>query len=247
MCLILIAWQSHPDYPLVIAANRDEFFSRPSAPLAAWQDAPHIFSGRDLEAGGTWLGITQTGRFAAITNVREPGTPLGAHSRGQLTRNFLLGQTIPESYVHQLHGQLYSGFNLLVGDETSLFYTSNREPAPQALPPGIYAVSNHRLNTPWPKLTTAKTRFSQALKKLPCTQDLFTLLADNTIVPDDQLPRTGVSLEWERTLSAIFVHSPNYGTRASTVFLRTNTGTLHLTEHSFDTHGKTSEVNLHNG
>lgn len=223
MCLILLAWQVHPEYPLVVAANRDEFFARPSASAEFWRDAPDVFAGRDLEAGGTWLGISRHGRFAALTNFREARRPdPGAPSRGMLTAGFLAGSDRLEDYLAQASARAsaYNGFNLLLGDGQRLAYLSNRAPdpvAPRFLEPGIYGVSNHLLDTPWPKLTVAKNAFENALAGLPDTNAFFALLADDEIVPDQQLPNTGVPPHWERLLSAVFVRSPDYGTRASTV------------------------------
>lgn len=237
MCLILVGWRTHPDFSLIVAANRDEFYARPTAEAARWPDAPRIVGGRDLEAGGTWLGITEGGRFACVTNVREPGRPKGPRSRGALPRDFLLGSMTAEAYIGAIAGEDYSGFNLLACDHESLWYRSNRDESPRALAPGIYAVSNHLLDTPWPKLVSAKTRFAGALAALPEVDAIFGVLADTAIVPDENLPATGVPLEWERLLSAIFVKSETYGTRASTVLTRTMDGTQRLEERRFGPHG----------
>jgi len=238
MCLVVVGWHSHPDYPLVVAANRDEFYRRPSAAAARWHEAGRIIAGRDLEAGGTWLGITDGGRFAAVTNVREPGAVPGPRSRGDLTREFLAGSETPASYLARVRGADFSGFNLLLADRDQLCYGSNRNGPPQVLEPGIYGLSNHLLDSPWPKLLTARRNFAAALPQLPDTSPLFALLADDEIVPDDALPRTGVSLEWERRLSAIFVRSADYGTRASTVVTRSLAGAIRLEERSFGPHGQ---------
>ena len=147
MCLIVVGWRVHPDYPLVVAANRDEFYARPTASLARWPDAPEVIGGLDLEAGGTWLGITATGRFAAVTNVREPGMAKGARSRGALTRSFLTAESTAEEYASKLDGAQYSGFNLLLSDGNTLVYCSNRDGNPRPLAPGIYGLSNHLLDT----------------------------------------------------------------------------------------------------
>ena len=233
MCLILVAWQVHPDFPLVVAANRDEFFARPTVVAERWTEAPQVVAGRDLEAGGTWLGITDAGRFAAVTNVREPGRPKGALSRGCLTRDFLTGTQPPLAYAQSIDGDAFSGFNLLLADAHTLCYRSNRDGAARVLPPGIYGVSNHLLDTPWPKLTTAKAGFEDALNHLPDEEAFFDLLADDEIVPDELLPATGVPLDWERLLSAVFVRASGYGTRASTLLLRRKNGTGVLVERSF--------------
>ncbi len=244
MCLIVVAWRVHPEYPLVVAANRDEFRARPTAAAARWPDAPQVVAGRDLEAGGTWLGATDAGRFAAVTNVREPGRPPGARSRGHLTRDFLTGTAPPGDFAAGIPGEAYSGFNLLLSDGRTLWYRSNRDGAARPLPTGIHGVSNHLLDTPWPKLTTAKARFAEALRRLPDESPFFDLLADDEIVPDEALPATGVPLEWERRLSAVFVRSPDYGTRASTLLVRRADGGGFLLERSFDAAGPIGEVRL---
>ncbi len=238
MCLIVVGWRVHPDYPLIVAANRDEFYVRPTAFADFWAEAPEIVGGRDLEAGGTWLGTTRTGRFAAVTNVREPGAGKGLHSRGKLTQAFLAGQQTASEYVNQLEMHDFSGFNLLLGDGQSLWYCSNRGAAPRELGPGIYGLSNHLLDSPWPKLVTARLGFAQAIAKLPERGPLFDVLADDEIVPDTELPSTGVPLEWERRLSAIFVRSEDYGTRASMVLTLAGDGQITFEERSFGPHGR---------
>lgn len=238
MCLILVAWQAHPRFPLVVAANRDEFHARPSAPAAPWPEDPRVTAGRDLEAGGTWLGIREDGRFAAVTNVREPGVPKGSLSRGHLTRDFLLGDRSPGAFAAGIDGSLHSGFNLLVADAGELWYRSNRDGAARRLEPGVYGVSNHLLDTPWPKLATARKRFALALAALPALAPCFDILADREIVPDERLPATGVPLEWERLLSAVFVQSEAYGTRASTVLARDRTGAVLFEERRFGPGGE---------
>jgi uncharacterized protein with NRDE domain len=238
MCLILVAWHAHPSYPLVVAANRDEFYARPTAPCARWPNSPEIFGGRDLEAGGTWLGVSEQGRFAAVTNVREPGIAKGSLSRGELTRNFLESRQSPERYLAALDFAAYSGFNLLLSDGNSLYYASNRGPLAQRLAAGVYGLSNHLLDSPWPKLISARERFSLALDKLPASQPFFDILGDDEIVPDDLLPETGVPLEWERRLSAIFVRSQEYGTRASTLVTVNAEKALFFEERSFGANGQ---------
>lgn len=238
MCLIVVGWQVHPDYPLIVAANRDEFYARPTSPAGFWPDAPQVIGGRDLEAGGTWLGITKQGRFAAVTNVREAGQAPGQCSRGELPRQFLLGKATAQEYAGQIDGKAYAGFNLLLCDGSSLLHCNNRHGDMATLPAGIYGLSNHRLDTPWPKLLTARQRFSEALAELPEEAAFFALLADATTVEDGQLPNTGVPLAWERLLSAVFVQSEDYGTRASTFLWRDTKGNLHLHERSFGPQGK---------
>lgn len=244
MCLIVVGWHEHPDYPLVVAANRDEFYARPTAAAGRWREAPHIIGGLDLEAGGTWLGISESGRFAAVTNVREPGMAKGPLSRGALTRDFLLGNQSAGDAISAIDGSAYSGFNLLLGDGKTLHYRSNRDGEPRLLTPGIYGLSNHQLDSPWPKLLKARQRFARALKKLPEEGEFFSMLADDEIVADHELPNTGVSLEWERLLSAVFVRSENYGTRASTLVWRNTRGEVRLHEHSFGPQGQRLQSSL---
>jgi len=237
MCLILVAWQAHPRFHLVVAANRDEFYARPSAAAAPWPEDPRVQGGRDLEAGGTWLGVREDGRFAAVTNVREPGVPKGPGSRGHLVRDFLLGDQAPGGFTTSLDGSAWSGFNLLAADADALWYRSNRNGPARALPPGVYGLSNHLLDTPWPKLEAAKTRFALALATLPAREPCFQILADREQVPDASLPSTGVPLAWERLLSSIFIASDTYGTRAATVVTRDRAGRIRLEERRFGPQG----------
>lgn len=237
MCLILLAWRAHPDYPLVVAANRDEFFARPTAPAAWWEDAPRLLAGRDLQSGGTWLGVSAAGRFAALTNFRDPArVQPDAPSRGELVSDFLRTNASPADYTGQIERKAaaYNGFNLLYSDGTSLHYYSNCGEGRGELAPGIYGLSNHLLDTPWPKVARGKSALAAALGTLPARERLFALLRDDATAREDELPRTGVSLEWERLLSAAFVRSAAYGTRSSTVLLRDRAGRLEFEERSFD-------------
>lgn len=221
MCLVLVAWRAHPDYPLVVAANRDEFFARPTAPVAFWPDGD-ILAGRDLKDGGTWMGVTRSGRFAALTNYRNPTRHReGRASRGQLVTDFLAAATPPAEWLTDIAAQAadYNDFNLLASDDGSLASLSSVSGEVRILEPGIYGLSNHLLDTPWPKVAAAKSALSAALAALPDDGPLFDLLRDDSIHPDSDLPRTGISLEWERLLSAAFVSAPGYGTRSSTVLL----------------------------
>lgn len=238
MCLIVLGWQAHVEFPLLVAANRDEFYARPTAFAARWPDTPQVIGGLDLEAGGTWLGVTESGRFAAVTNVREPGASKGQRSRGELTRSFLQSDISAKHYIAQLDMSEFSGFNLFVSDGHSLYYCSNRHAQAQRLLPGIYGVSNHLLDTPWPKLVKARQAFADALPGLPDETPFFDLLADREQVDDARLPNTGVPLAWERLLSSIFVQSENYGTRASTVLQQKIDGSLRLSERSFGPNGQ---------
>jgi uncharacterized protein with NRDE domain len=224
MCLIVFAWQVLPCIPLVAAANRDEFFDRPAAPAAWWQDHPQVFAGRDLRAGGSWMGVTRDGRFAAITNVRAPSEKRAdAPSRGTLVADYLSGQSSPQDYIDALRedGRDYNGFNLLVGDRDSLIWYSNRgegdERNGRPLAPGVYGISNGLLNSAWPKVVRTKAQFASLLCQGAPDDAYFEMLADTTPAPDCRLPDTGVSLEMERLLSAVCIEAPDYGTRSSSV------------------------------
>jgi uncharacterized protein with NRDE domain len=224
MCLLLLAIKSHPVYKLVIAANRDEYYDRPTAPASFWDDPPDLLAGRDMRAGGTWFGITKKGRIAAITNYRDPAS-LKSHapSRGGLVSDFLTGKEKPEEYLARLDLKAgdYNGFNLIVGTKDQLYWYSNRGNGTQRLVPGIYGVSNRLLDTPWPKVSRGKAALEQILSEqgVPSPSALWNMLLDRSIPDNDNLPDTGVGLEWERILSSIFIASPNYGTRSSTLLL----------------------------
>jgi uncharacterized protein with NRDE domain len=242
MCLLVIAWKNHPRYRLILAGNRDEFHDRPAAPLNWWQDDARILAPRDLKANGTWLGVARSGRFGVVTNFRDLQAPAEfSPSRGSLVPRFLTGATSPKEFLDDLRGAAprYSGFNLLVGGPRALYYFSNRgTPAPQSLKPGIYGVSNHLLDTPWPKLSRTRKRFTELLPAPEVTADaLFNMLADRTRTPDAELPHTGLPLEWERTVSAPFIVNERYGTRSSTVLLVERNGRTVLHERRFDQDG----------
>jgi uncharacterized protein with NRDE domain len=238
MCLIFLALDAHPKYPIVIAANRDEFYDRPTAPATFWTDAPELLAGQDLRAGGTWLGITRTGRIAALTNYRDPKSNReGAPSRGKLVANFLLSSETPALYLERLshNARQYNGFTLLTGERGQFYWYSNRGDAIRKLSSGIHGLSNHLMDTPWPKVSKGKTEISRILaqEQVP-VEGLFALLLDKTIVQDTLLPDTGVGLEWERILSPVFISSPTYGTRSSTVILVDRSGVTTFTERSFE-------------
>jgi len=236
MCLILLAWRTRPDYPLVVAANRDEFFARRTAGADFWADAPHgwVLAGRDLEAGGTWLGVTRNGRFAALTNFRDPSSHKAhATSRGQLVADFLRGESAIDDYLDSFDPAAFNGFNLLLCDGARLVAFSNVSMARHELAPGVYGLSNALLDTPWPKVGAGKTALEAALAALPDETALWQLLADDTRHPDAALPVTGVSLEWERLLSAAFIRSPDYGTRCSTVVKVGPGGTVSFDEQTW--------------
>lgn len=244
MCLIAFAWQAHPAYPLVLAANRDEFFDRPTLQLDYWEDLPEVLGGRDIEKGGSWFATHIDGRWAAVTNFRDGGSALSPAglSRGHLVSNYVASSDQAQDYARRITGPLadYAGCNLLVGDSGSLFFLSNRlhgghSAGIEPVSPGVHGLSNHSLDTPWPKVQRAKQKLQQLIDSGSelCEEALFGLLADRSPARDDELPSTGVPVEWERVLSPPFIVSENYGTRASTVVLMGTDGTVSVHERSF--------------
>lgn len=237
MCLIVFAWRPGHDLPLLLAANRDEFYARPSLPLGHWDDQPGVYAGRDLQAGGTWLGLGANGRFAALTNIRDPHQAQGPRSRGELPAGYLASTLAPAEFLAQLAPQAheFSGFNLLLGDGQELWHYNPRSGAPRALSAGVYGVSNADLNSPWPKLLRARHGLQQALSA--DDEALFALLADPQRAADSELPETGVGLEIERLLSSVFIASPGYGTRASTLVKVYADGSRQICERRFGDEG----------
>lgn len=223
MCLIFISLNDHPQYKLIVAANRDEFYNRKTAPASFWNDYPDIVGGRDMEAMGTWMAMTKQGKVSLVTNYRDltninPNAP----SRGQLVTDFLLEDLSPEFYLQRVEtkGKLYNGFNLIVGSAEELYYYSNYKEGVEKIKPGLHGLSNHLLNTPWPKVARGIEKMKSALSTNDVDSgELFELLYDDRIAPDEKLPDTGVGLERERMLSSMFIKSPNYGTRCSTVLM----------------------------
>lgn len=244
MCLLVLAWQVHPRYRLVVAANRDEFHERPTDPMSKWPSPDDFIAGRDLRAGGTWLAMDKGRRFGIVTNFRELQRPApNAPSRGNLIPDFLRNQPDAKSYLDGLEPAAgeYSGFNLLLADADSLWYASNRaEHFARALSPGIYGLSNEFLDTPWPKLQRVRRRFDPLLRQPGgiSKQALFAILADPTPAGvEEDLPATGLSAEWEQLLSSPFIRNKDYGTRCSTLVLLEPTGAVSLTERRFDSLG----------
>jgi uncharacterized protein with NRDE domain len=257
MCLILFAYQMLQDTPLLLAANRDEFFARPASPLQQWPDEPDIFAGRDTKAGGTWLGVSAKGRFAAVTNFRNGQIVASQQSRGELVSAFLRSDLTPEAFVRQElqdPGQ-FAGFNLLLASREGLYYFSNRSPRPSTMPqsgimpqpetmsqpgirkltPGIYGLSNHLLDTPWPKVSRGKSMLQHAIDsgQRPDEEALWGLLSDTTRPDDAALPDTGIGLKNERTLSSAFIRDGGYGTRCSTLLFLNNGKGLLMKEKTF--------------
>ena len=238
MCLIVFAWRPDHAQPLNVAANRDEFYARPSLPLAQWAEAPQVYAGRDLEAGGTWLGVGANGRFAALTNIRDPHQPPARKSRGELVARFLTGDMSIDDYLADVAGRSleYAGFNLLVGNANELWHFNARETEAVMLPPGVYGLSNAGLDTPWPKLLKARAALEEVLDD-PQPQALLALLNDPQTAPFADLPDTGVGLATETLLSSVFIASPTYGTRASTALIVQADGTRWMVERSFGPYG----------
>lgn len=255
MCLLVLAWRCHPHYRVLVAANRDEFHSRAAAPLAPWSDLPGVAGGRDLLAQGAWFAVDQRQRFGIVTNFREFGRRRrSAPSRGGLIPAYLAGAAPPGEYLAGLETDApgYAGFNLLLGDQQSLWYASNRaDQFARELPPGIYGLSNEFLDTPWPKVVRVRDRFTSLLTRFssPAEHGMFTaqlldMLADRETAPAENLTAGDVSPEWARKLSAPFVLDPGYGTRCSTI-LTADADSLALVERRFDAEGRISGQSEH--
>ena len=252
MCLLVMAWRTHPHYRLIVAANRDEFHARPTAPMAVWNDAPAILAGRDLSAQGTWLAVDRLRRFGVITNFRDvqarrPEAP----SRGGLIPDWLQHRATPTSFLGQLEprAQSYAGFNLLLNDGDTLWYASNRAPRfAAALAPGVYGLSNLLLDTPWPKLTRVREKFAQwldaesasrAAAPAAASELLFAMLADRTrSLPEAQAGTRPLPPEWVQVLSSPFVVHPVFGTRCSTLVMIGHDGWLCIQERRFGPDGE---------
>jgi uncharacterized protein with NRDE domain len=240
MCLILVAWRVHPNFPCVVAANRDEYFGRPTAEADWWEEPGDILAGRDLQAGGTWLGVTRGGRFAALTNFRDPAAlKPDAPSRGALVTGFLTsdGPTAVGLKEIARRGAQCNPFNVLCSDGQDLGVYESTTSIGRMLGPGVYALSNHLLDTPWPKVTQAKSRLAEALDDLPKSAAMLDLLRDTEPAVDEELPRTGVSLELERMLSSAFVRGEGYGTRCSTIVTTDLGGATTFAEWTWDQSG----------
>ncbi|WP_010650270.1 NRDE family protein [Oceanobacillus massiliensis] len=239
MCLINFQLNDHPKYKLIIAANRDEFYNRPTAAAAFWNDSPEILAGRDLLQMGTWLGITKTGRIAALTNYRNPDLEEpGKYSRGEIITNYLISNQSPEAYLNALRAKRgdYSGFNLIVGNSEALFYYNNMEDKFDLIPNGTHALSNHFLNTPWPKVVKGRTMLREYSNSHDTVEieKLFEIVADAEEAGDNDLPQTGITLDLERKLSPLFIQTPDYGTRTSTILLIDKNDQVTFVERTWD-------------
>jgi uncharacterized protein with NRDE domain len=247
MCLLIFAHQVSPHYPLLVAANRDEFHSRPTAVSDFWEEHPELLAGKDLEQGGTWMGVTRSGLFAAITNYRDPAqTAAAPRSRGELPLNYLTGPGDPQTYLDKLaaraHG--YAGFNLLVGDRDSLWYFSNSDTrAPLCLPPGVYGLSNASLDTPWPKVERGKARLQQLLRDDAIAHEtLSSVVADRSLAEQSAPKEENLNNTMETLLSAQFIVTELYGTRSSTTMWTDAQGQTSWREESFNGQGTLCEV-----
>ncbi len=241
MCLILFGYKVSKKYPLVLAANRDEFYQRPTAPMHLWKNTPGILAGKDLEQGGTWFGVHKNGTFAALTNYRDPASIRSeAPSRGEIIINFLESNKPTETHFARLKKKKnpYNGFNLLFGNKEDLFWFSNLNDTIEKIAPGIHGLSNQFLDTPWPKVESGKKALQDIICGTITSESLFAMLADQSVPDDDQLPQTGVGLEWERMLSPLFIQSDTYGTRSSTAMLMDQNGTIEITERTYDPQNK---------
>lgn len=245
MCLILFALAAHPRYRLIIAANRDESYERPAAPAAFWEDYPDIYAGRDAEKGGTWLGVTRTGRVAVITNYRHsPRQAVAARSRGELVSGYLSSNRSALAYAENAarRGNQYNGYSLLAGTGDQLVFQSNRIDGIVALEEGVHGLSNRALNEPWPKVQRGKVALADAIRELgddpqALIARLLEMLSDRTSAPDEELPDTGVGLQRERELAPIFIAGTHYGTRASTVVLMGHDQSVVFAERSYGPRG----------
>jgi uncharacterized protein with NRDE domain len=251
MCTVFFAYKAHEKYPLIFMGNRDEFYDRPSMPAHFWDDDSSILAGLDMQENGSWTGITKSGQFAVVTNYRD----FSQHkentlSRGHLVRDFLIYKPFPQKYceIVSLKADQFNPFNLVVGDMKELSYFSNMDQQVHILPPGIYGLSNHLLNTPWPKVATGKMVLKSIIDKHDQInpESLFNILDDKTIPPDDLLPNTGIGLDMERPLSSTFIEIPskNYGTRFQTVILVDDKMHVTFIERSRDAAGQWQQ-NIH--
>lgn len=237
MCLLVFSYRQHPKYDLIFAANRDEFYERPTKAASFWEEYPDLLAGKDLKSGGTWMGITKQGDFSALTNYRDPSISKdNPPSRGDLVLDFLANESNPENYLNRVDqkSDQYNGFNLLVGNPDQLMYYSNRQKQLRNIELGLYGLSNELLDTPWPKVQKAKNDMQTIIQSEEISKEaLFELLQYDKPAPDDQLPHTGIPKELERAVSPIFIKTDKYGTRNSTIVLMDKSGNVFFEERSF--------------
>ncbi len=238
MCLIVFAWQQHADYPLILAANRDEFHARPAAPMAWWRDDPGVLGGRDLQAGGTWLAISKNGRFATVTNYRENTTSNAPRTRGEIVTRFLSRNEDADTFADSIDDDVYAGFSVLIKDRDQLVYKSNRGDARTRLDAGTFGLSNASLDTPWPKLVRTRDALATAIREQPLSLDvLFDIVADREPAGDREAT-ADLPFEMERAISAPFIVTPDYGTRCSTALLIRTDGHVEIAERRFKPSGE---------
>tara|TARA_R100001143_G_scaffold58746_1_gene56828 strand:- start:39468 stop:40256 length:789 start_codon:yes stop_codon:yes gene_type:complete len=237
MCLIVFAYKYHPQYPLILAGNRDEFHQRPTQKLHVWDGDPKILAGKDLKAGGTWLGINQHGKFAAVTNYRDlSNIKKNAPSRGSIVTEILNSDLSTKEKLSDMAPDFskYNGFNLIAGTVDDLYYGSNHDHSFQKIKPGLYGISNASLNTPWPKTNSALENFSTVLNNgQPDSNEIFDLLSDTNRYPKEMLPKTGLSPEMEKAVSSVFILTEDYGTRSSALLFFDKSGNVKFTEKTY--------------
>lgn len=249
MCLIVFAYKVHEDYPLILAGNRDEFYNRPAQKAHFWYEEPALLAGKDLKAGGTWMGITKNGRFAAITNFRDMSNiKKDAPSRGDIVKGFLTSSASPLDYLSELKNEAhrYNGFNLIAGNIDNLYYLTNQQDIFKEIEPGYHAISNAYLDTPWPKTETALQKFKTRVDSNNFNEpELFNILAHSERYPDKDLPETGLPLELERAVSSIFISTEDYGSRCSTLLYALQDGTAEFAERTFNTSNRAVDQTLY--
>ncbi|HCI71013.1 MAG TPA: hypothetical protein DF712_18530 [Balneola sp.] len=240
MCLITFSYKNHPFYKLIVAANRDEFYQRPTRAAQFWTDEqlPDILAGKDLKANGTWMGVSKTGRWGALTNYRDPSNiNENAPSRGDLVLDYLKSDSNERAYLKEIkeNGKKYNGFNLLIGGKDSLYHFSNETNSIKEVQPGIHGVSNALLDTNWPKLDHAKKELERVTSNSKFDRDeLFEILKNSEKAPDEKLPSTGIPYDWEKAVSSIFIKTDNYGTLCSTLLLVDYEGNAEFTERRYN-------------
>ncbi len=237
MCLIFLSFNQHPDYPLIIAANRDEFYDRPASSLGLWPEHPNVLAGKDLTGGGTWLGVTKSGYFAMLTNYRDMAKiKANAPTRGKLVLDYLAGEFDASNYLQALDASasLYNGYNIILGTLNDPWYFSNQNHKLFRLGTGLYGLSNALLDTKWPKVEIGKETFKGIIEQESLnTEALFSFMYDKTLAPDEKLPDTGIGYEKEKLLSSMFIELPGYGTRNTTVLVKDKNNNVQIVERTY--------------